>query len=324
MVNTDSITATPYQLTNWNITYTPVAEGAIAPNLYNTIPDTLYTASPLPGQLPGMLHIGVGFKNVSQYNFDTLHLNVVLYDSAGGYITYPLTTLRKLAAGDTMHIDEDIDVSMLDGWYNLYLFVNPNKMQPEQFSFNNFLYKYIYIRNGTTLSIDRVDFNATAEGKTVKTWWKIADESKLTEYEIEHSKNGMLFNKLGSVQATNKREYTFVHTTPQKGRNYYRLRLKQIDGKQEFSSTKTVDFNNNGIIKVYPNPVHDQLYINTNNAHDITAEVKIFNSSGQYIFVQKITGVKAIDTKNWAAGLYLIQVTDTTSATQQTFKVYKQ
>ncbi len=323
MLNTDSTTATPYQLTNWNISYTPVAEGAIAPNIYLSIVDSINSASPLPGQLPGMLHLGVGFKNVSEYNFDILKLKVVLYDSAGGYITYPLSTLRALAAGDTMHIDEDIDVSTLSsGWYNVFMYVNPDQMQPEQYSFNNYLYKYVYIKNGTTLPLSLLDFNAALDVNKVNTHWKVSNESNLSFYEIEHGTNGVQFKKAGTVIAENRNEYAFTHNNPVKGKNYYRLKMVDKDGKFSYSKIKVVELKNDGLVKVYPNPMRDVLFINSNNAEGRSVEVKILNGYGQQIYQQKFAGTINISTNKWAAGAYLIHVVDGDAT--QTFKVQKQ
>ncbi|MEI9808500.1 MAG: hypothetical protein WDO16_11870 [Bacteroidota bacterium] len=41
MRNQDSVNLTPYQLRYWRLTYVPVPEGAIAPNLYFTTKDTV-------------------------------------------------------------------------------------------------------------------------------------------------------------------------------------------------------------------------------------------------------------------------------------------
>jgi hypothetical protein len=47
MKNIDSINYTPYQLNYWRLTYVPVPEGAIAPNINLKMKDTLDVGEPL-------------------------------------------------------------------------------------------------------------------------------------------------------------------------------------------------------------------------------------------------------------------------------------
>ena len=57
MRNQDSINLTPYQLQYWRVTSDPIPEGAIAPNLFIQMKDTLEVGEPLDFK--------VAFKNIS-------------------------------------------------------------------------------------------------------------------------------------------------------------------------------------------------------------------------------------------------------------------
>lgn len=68
----DNINFTPYQLRYWRITYVPVPEGAIAPNLHLVVKDTLEVGEPY--------NFKVGFKNVSEVAFDSLKVKMIITD----------------------------------------------------------------------------------------------------------------------------------------------------------------------------------------------------------------------------------------------------
>ncbi|HEX8460539.1 MAG TPA: T9SS type A sorting domain-containing protein, partial [Segetibacter sp.] len=324
MNNSDSVTATPYQLTKWGVEYVPVPEGAIAPNLYLNIPDTVGTLNGTG--FNAKLHAGIAFKNVSKSNFDSLSLKVILFDPKNNKLVYPFKKLHPLQAGDTIHADLDLDVSSLSGWYNLYVEVNPANDQPEQHSFNNFLYKYVYIDRSRTLPVSLVDFNAALQNRNVKVSWSVAAEINTKLYEVQHSTNGVSYSKIGSVkpspEASQNKEYFYLHENPAAGKNYYRLKIFDTDGSFKYSVVRIVLFANATSITVYPNPVKDVLNISINATGGEISDVRIMNAYGQQMWQQKVNGTVQVDMKTWASGMYMVQVQRGKSAA--TYKIQKQ
>ncbi len=134
MRNADSINLTPYQLRYWRILYVPVPEGALAPNILYRFKDTL--------ELGEGLDAAIAFKNVSDAAFaDSIKVNVTVYDA--GNVAHPLIIprLKKLNPGDTAIISYQVNTTDLAGTNNLFVDVNPDNDQPEQYHFNNFMYK---------------------------------------------------------------------------------------------------------------------------------------------------------------------------------------
>ena len=133
----DTVKGTPYQLRYWRVTDDPVPEGALAPNIFLTGKDTL--------ALGETLKFGIAFKNVSPTAFDSMTIKLNIIDKSN--FTHSLTLPRKkpLISGDTLMLTYDIDTKPYAGANTLYLDVNPNNAQPEQFHFNNFLYKTFYV-----------------------------------------------------------------------------------------------------------------------------------------------------------------------------------
>ncbi|MFN2457716.1 MAG: C25 family cysteine peptidase [Chitinophagaceae bacterium] len=130
--NTDTTNYTPYQLNYWRITYVPVPEGAVAPNLYFNLKDSLGVGE--------QIDFKMAFKNVSDANFDSLRVRIVLTDKNNVTHTLPVQKHRPLAAGDTVHIRHRIDTRLYQGANALFVEVNPDNDQPEQHHFNNFIF----------------------------------------------------------------------------------------------------------------------------------------------------------------------------------------
>lgn len=326
MNNADSVTATPYQLAKWGVGYVQVPEGAIAPNLYYNIPDTVGTLN--GAAYNGILNVGFALKNVSKANFDSLSVKVVLYDATNNSFVYPTQKLRPLVAGDTLHADLALDVSSLSGWYNLYVEMNPETgHQPEQFNFNNFLYKYVYVDRGRVMPVTLVDFNAILQNSAVKTFWSVAAEANMKQYEVQHSTTGSNFASFGIVEpertsVANDKNYSFLHQSPSFGKNYYRLKMLDNDGLVKYSSVRLVTVASGVTIQVYPNPVKDILNISVSRQDGKVGDVIILNVFGQQLWQKKINGTVQVNMKTWASGTYVVKINEGNAVS--TYKVQKQ
>ena len=151
LISKDTIHLTPYQLKNWRLTYLPVPEGAVAPNLFFQCPDTLAAGQPL--------QFGVAFKNVSITAFDSMIISMTITDRNNVAHLIQLPKGRPIVSGDTLMVTYLIDTKIYPGLNTIYLNVNPNNAQPEQYHFNNFLYKNVYVKVDNTKPLLDVTFD---------------------------------------------------------------------------------------------------------------------------------------------------------------------
>lgn len=88
--------------------------------------------------------------------------------------------------------------------------------------------------------------------------WSTASQLNFSHFEVEHSINAEVWSTLGSIQGegtTNDlNEYTFDHTYPHHGKNYYRLRMVDLDATFEYSPIESVNVNAKNTFTVSPNP----------------------------------------------------------------------
>ena len=111
----DSVNALPYQLDYWRLNYTPVPEGAIAPNLVLKAPDTVVLGQPI--------EFSVAFKNVSPYAFDSMTIKMYIQDAHNVTHLITLPKRRPIVSGDTLILDYTISsIPISGGQYDLCRF----------------------------------------------------------------------------------------------------------------------------------------------------------------------------------------------------------
>jgi hypothetical protein len=139
MKNLDSTLFTPYQLRYWRVTYDPVPEGVIAPNLFYVGKDTVDIGEPFDFK--------VAFKNVTPIPFDSMKVKIVITGRNNYPTIVPLGRRRPmLGYPDTLHVGGRIETENLPGNNTLYIEVNNDDDQPEQYHFNNFAFRNFYVR----------------------------------------------------------------------------------------------------------------------------------------------------------------------------------
>jgi hypothetical protein len=151
MRNADSLTLTPYQFKYWRILYDPVPEGALAANLFYTTKDSL--------EVGENLNFGVAFKNVSNAAFDSIYVKVNVIDRNNQVKEILTNKLKPIVPGAIDTVRLSISTKDFPGDNVLFVDVNANNDQPEQFHFNNFLYKNFYARLDKTNPLLDVTFD---------------------------------------------------------------------------------------------------------------------------------------------------------------------
>ncbi|OSZ77328.1 hypothetical protein CAP36_13050 [Chitinophagaceae bacterium IBVUCB2] len=142
MRNADSIHYTAYQLKFWKVSYDPVPEGVIAPNIYLKVKDTVDVGEPVDFK--------IAFKNVTNVDFDSVKVKMVITDKNNVPHIIPIPRKRKLPGNDpvndTLHVGTLINTQNFSGLNTVYLEANPDDDQPEQYHFNNFAFRNLYVK----------------------------------------------------------------------------------------------------------------------------------------------------------------------------------
>ena len=153
MVNTDTVQFTPYQLKYWRLYYDPVPEGAIAPNIYFTTKDTVNVGE--------TFNFGIGFKNVSNLDFDSVKVKLAITDKDNVENIVPVPRQKALIAGDTIKLNIPVDTKSLSGRNTVFINFNPDDDQPEQYLFNNYAFRNLYVTPDSLNPLMDVTFDGT-------------------------------------------------------------------------------------------------------------------------------------------------------------------
>lgn len=119
--------------------------------------------------------------------------------------------------------------------------------------------------------------------------WTTYTESDNDYFEVLHSTNGRDFAPIGEVAGHGTtfqlQDYSFIHTSPSFGENYYRLRQVDLDGRYSFSNTIVVSYLKSRIVEVYPNPLVGQtLHFDVEGFDPTQIQFNLTDASGKLIF----------------------------------------
>lgn len=147
--------------------------------------------------------------------------------------------------------------------------------------------------------------------------WKVVETNNL-KYEIERSNDNKSFVKIAEVMATSANSteatYSLKDENPTSGKNFYRIKQIDIDGKSSYSNTLIVNFNkfDNTKFEVYPNPAKDRANIVSVDAAK-NLNIQIIDFTGKVVFSQQRSKVEAgeqisLNISNLPNGIYSIKL----------------
>ena len=170
--------------------------------------------------------------------------------------------------------------------------------------------------------IKLVLFKAIANKDKVEINWATENELNSSLFELEESKDGVNFYKIGSHAAAgnsvSRINYSFTTDRKTAGVYFYRLKSIDKDGTFAYSGIERVSFNGkSGDLIVYGNPVKNNLQFN------YVSNAGVYNfrmtSIGGNQFVTGTFGANEmsnIDISGLAAGTYILEVFDKATGKQ--------
>ncbi len=150
----------------------------------------------------------------------------------------------------------------------------------------------------------------TNAGETLLSW-QAYKPNALIGFIIERSSDQKDFVAITSVIPSNPTPghlYTFLDAKPDPGKNRYRLKIIDREGRIYFSEQQSIYLSDNHYIKVFPNPAREKIYINIPPSSSIS-EWLIVNNNGlvvKRLRSNSLTNV-CVDISNLSPGLYFIK-----------------
>jgi len=170
----------------------------------------------------------------------------------------------------------------------------------------------------TFLPVALSDFKATVVNKGIQLNWATQTEQNNDYFAVEHSLNGADFKTVeiinGAGDSEKRTAYTYTHTTPVNGNNYYRLRMVDMDGKTKNSHVVVERFSRTfGGVATFPNPAYTETSIRLTASADESGTMEVYDLSGRLIHndaVQLTAGDNLIEVNcsEWIPNHYLIRI----------------
>lgn len=181
------------------------------------------------------------------------------------------------------------------------------------------------------LPVTFVEFKVTAKDCKALLEWETGMEQDNSHFVVERSVNGSDFESIGRVAAAgysfSTKAYQFTDENPAEGINYYRIRQVDFNNKSTSSDVKSVRIlcrENQTAIKVYPNPAHDQVRIQSGKE---VAQINLIATNGQtvmrYVPAQNRSGVYTLPVYSVPNGIYMLQLLNR-DGTVEVIKLLKQ
>lgn len=167
-------------------------------------------------------------------------------------------------------------------------------------------------------------FKASYFGEGASIFWNVENEINFKEYVIERSFDGVNFDIYDRVPAKNSKSYEFKVAKLLAGKNYFRLKMIDKDGKFEYSKvelleSRTIKSNFN----ILPNPVATSL--NFNWTEDGIYRFQLLGIDGkQFKLGPVLKGMNTIDVSSLNSGTYVLDVINAKGEVIAAKKVYKQ
>ncbi len=144
--------------------------------------------------------------------------------------------------------------------------------------------------------------------------WQTTQETNNDHFDIERSSNGTSFIKIGEVAgsgySTVLKNYSYSDRNPVVGLDYYRLKQMDTDYKYKYSAIRTVRFDGQSTITLFPNPSNSKVFITDESGSSIQS-VTVYTVEGiqlkQYV---NFKSGNSIDVSGYAKGIYLIKLKD--------------
>lgn len=179
--------------------------------------------------------------------------------------------------------------------------------------------------------------NAVNQTTYIQLSWRTTTEVNNDQFYVERSSDGVRFGDFVTIPSAapggNSQtpvNYSTNDNRPLNGANYYRLRQVGKDGTILYSEMVRVDFTlPSWFVQVYPNPVHDQLYIHGYTDQTEAFDLRLMDLQGRIVFTSRISFLLGyndaiLSLGGLSKGIYILYIMDQVHGNKQAVKLLKE
>ena len=160
------------------------------------------------------------------------------------------------------------------------------------------------------LPLNWLSFTAVKKNETALLHWITAQEQNTKNFTVQHSTDGVNWSAIGTVPASGSGNgnYSFIHTTPVNGINYYRILQTDLNNRFSYSEIRIVNFASGAPFVILNNPATGgTVSVQVNTA----TVLSMYAADGKLVWIAKVnTGLYQINVAQFAKGTYLLVNTE--------------
>lgn len=208
------------------------------------------------------------------------------------WLVYQSSTAQTVIP-DTLDVNLHVTMTpgVTQGNFNLGYFVSDAALD-----FTDATWYAASLNNAITVSgvipVELTSFVATGTKNGMQLKWETATETNNLGFDIERSTDNSVFNKIGFVSGngttTQRSSYTFIDQNSVSGKQFYRLKQMDFNGKFEYS--KVIEANLSipkefSLSQNYPNPFNPSTVLNFSLPVESEVTLSVYNSIGELVKV---------------------------------------
>ncbi len=166
------------------------------------------------------------------------------------------------------------------------------------------------------LPIELLQFNANVLRYSTQLSFITATERDNAFFSIERSPNGHTYSEIGQVKGAGTsyepQDYTFTDERPLPGKNYYRLRQVDYDGKYSYSPVVTASFGKLSLMTLAPTPATESLRIQLEKPTKEDGIYQVYDMNGRLLLSGQFMGEtteQVLNISGLPEGAYVLRLT---------------
>jgi hypothetical protein len=171
---------------------------------------------------------------------------------------------------------------------------------------------YILINPFSTLPLTLLSFTGVLQNDNAEIKWLTESEENTDYFDLERSDNGFNFTAITRINAagSGNNSYGYTDRSLRAGKNWYRLKMADKDGRFRYSTIIVLSKDDNGASSLYPNPVTDIATLKTASAlRGTTARVVDVTGKAVMNIVIK-NNFETVNLRQLSIGTYYLKLAD--------------
>ncbi len=187
---------------------------------------------------------------------------------------------KEIARGGTAGCNQCPEVPSGSGNYDC-TGIPPSYCEPP----GGFTGPFVFDENGVQ-PIELISFTAKRSGSSIKVNWATSKEEDFSHFVLQHAINNLDFSDLAEIPGAGYNTesvltYSYTHTLPLIGYNYYRLKAVDLNGSFEYFGPVVERYQGAKALWVHPNPASgEKIEFKMNFSLNEGDRVQVYNQLG--------------------------------------------